>query len=130
MKLEGPGTTVSKSAEALFTSLIDVRNFKKLMPDNTSEFELQRGNKFMFALKGMPRITLQLAEKYPHEKIIYKAADSKFAFTLTININEMAPEQSEMRFVFQGKFNTMMTMMIKNPISNFLMTLSKNTVKL
>lgn len=130
MKIEGPKTTISKPAEEVFTMLTDVRNFRKLMPDNVAEFQVLGEDKFMFALEGMPQITLQCTQKYPHEKIIYNAADGKVPFILTLYINGVSQLRSEVQFIFQGEFNAMMGMMIKKPIGNFLKTLSKNTMKL
>ncbi len=130
MKLESPVTPVAKSREMVYTMLTEVRNFEKLMPDNVAKFEILGEEKFLFALKGMPEISLQLREKQPSEKIIYESADGKVQFTLTIHIHETAPEKSEVQFIFQGEFNAMMGMMIKNPIKNFIGVLSKNTVKL
>ena len=130
MTIESPVTTVAKTAEETFTLLSDVQNFRTLMPDNVAEFEVLDADTFMFALKGMPQITLRLREQYPSEKISYEAADGKVPFTLTVHIRETAARQSEVRFVFQGEFNAMMGMMIKGPITNFMGVLSANTVKL
>lgn len=130
MIIESPKTTISKSSEEVFTMLTDVRYFRTLMPDNIAEFEILGEGKFLFALKGMPQITLQLKEKYPSEKIVYEAANGKVPFTLTLYINETASVKSEVQFIFQAEFNAMMAMMIKTPISNFIGTLSKNMVKL
>ena len=40
MNLESPKVTVEKSAQYLFDSLSDVRNFEKLMPDTIAKFEV------------------------------------------------------------------------------------------
>jgi len=56
MKIESPKTTVPKPASEVFALLTDVRNFRKLMPENIAEFEVLDEYTFMFALKGMPQI--------------------------------------------------------------------------
>ena len=40
MNLESPKVTVAKSAQHIFDSLSDVKNFEKLMPDNIAKFEV------------------------------------------------------------------------------------------
>jgi hypothetical protein len=51
MNLESPKVTVEKSAQYLFDSLSDVRNFEKLMPDTIAKFEVTGDDSFIFGLK-------------------------------------------------------------------------------
>ncbi|MCX2679673.1 SRPBCC family protein [Galbibacter sp. EGI 63066] len=129
MKLETQKKTINKSAEELFDFLGDVKNFEKLMPENTSRFEVLEEDKFVFALKGMPEIELKVKEKYPHDKLVLGAANDKLPFTLTANIDSLESDKSEVNLVFEGEFNAMMGMMIKGPITNFINTLTENMGK-
>ena len=126
MKIEGPSTTVNKSSEELFGFLTDIKNFEKLMPENTSKFEVLDDTTFVFALKGMPEIVLRLKDNQPHTKVVLGAASDKLPFTLTGNIQERNADTCEAQLVFEGDFNPMMAMMIKGPITNFVEALSKN----
>ncbi len=54
MKLESPKVKVAKSAAYLFESLVDVKNFERLMPDTIAKFEVLDHESFIFGLKGMP----------------------------------------------------------------------------
>ena len=54
MNLESPKVSIDKSAHIVFDFLTDVKNFKPLMPENTSKFELIDDETFLFALSGMP----------------------------------------------------------------------------
>lgn len=130
MNLESQKVTVQKSPEYIFNELSQVKNFEKLMPENISKFEVLDENAFIFGLKGMPEIKLKLKEKTPNSQIILGAASDKLPFTLTANISEIAIETTEIQLLFDGEFNAMMAMMIKNPISKFIETLSENMVKL
>ncbi|MFK7000496.1 orotate phosphoribosyltransferase [Flavobacterium oreochromis] len=130
MNLESPKVTVSKSAEYIFNELSDVKNFEKLMPENTAKFEVIDENCFEFGLKGMPEIKLVKKESVPNSKIILGAASSKLPFTLTANINETAAESTDIQLIFDGEFNAMMAMMIKAPITKFIETLAQNMSKL
>ena len=130
MNLESSKVTVSKSAEYLFNALLDIKNFKKLMPENIAKFEVVDDNCFMFALSGMPEIKLVKKESHPNSKVVLGAASSKLPFTLTANIGEISENESSVKLDFEGEFNAMMAMMIKGPISKFIETLATNMNKL
>ena len=100
------------------------------MPENISKFEVLGEDKFVFALKGMPEIILKLKEQYPHDKIVFGAASDKLPFTLTANIDSVNDNESQVTLSFEGEFNAMMAMMVKNPITNFMGTLSGNLEKI
>jgi hypothetical protein len=130
MNLESPKVTVEKSAQYLFDSLSDVRNFEKLMPDTIAKFEVTGEDSFIFGLKGMPEIKLRMKEKNPSSQVILGAASEKLPFTLTGNITSLSDVSSEVQLSFDGDFNPMMAMMIKGPISKFIETLAANMHKL
>jgi len=126
MNLESNKVTVNKSALELCEFLSDVKNFEQLMPDNISKFEVIRDNAFVFALKGMPEIALELKETLPPNKVVLGAISDKLPFTLSAQIDEVSSSSSTAQLHFEGEFNAMMAMMIKGPISKFLETLSTN----
>ena len=130
MFIETPKTTVAKSQKETFDFLNDLANFEKLMPENIDKFEVLNENRFLFALKGMPEIVLEKKEQVPHNKLILGAASEKLPFTLTADIAIVENKNSEVFLSFSGEFNAMMAMMIKNPITNFINTLSSNLNKI
>ncbi len=126
MNLESQNVSINKSAQDTFNFLKEVKNFKSLMPDNISKFEVLENDKFLFALKGMPEIVLKLKEVNEPNLIVLGAAGGKLDFTLTGHITEIDTNQSDIKLVFSGEFNAMMAMMIKKPISSFIDTLASN----
>lgn len=130
MNLESPKVTIEKSAQYLFESLSNVRNFEKLMPDNISKFEVTGEDSFIFGLKGMPEIKLKMKDKNAPNQVVLGAASDKLPFTLTGNIHSLSESTAEVQLAFQGEFNPMMAMMIKGPISKFIETLASNMNKL
>jgi ribosome-associated toxin RatA of RatAB toxin-antitoxin module len=130
MNLESPKVTVEKSAQELFDSLSDVKNFEKLMPDNIAKFEVVENDSFIFGLKGMPEIQLKIQEKITPNKIVFVAASGKLPFTLNANIDSVSDSSSTVKLGFEGEFNAMMAMMVKGPISKFIETLANNMGKL
>ncbi|WGD35200.1 SRPBCC family protein [Olleya sp. YS] len=126
MRLESPKVTLDKSTEDTFNFLSDIKNFKSLMPENISKFEVLGEDKFLFALKGMPEIILKKKESTPNSQIVLGAAGGKIDFSLIANITQVDANKSEVQLVFEGEFNAMMAMMIKGPINKFIETLATN----
>ena len=126
MNLQSPKINVSKSPQAVFDFLGNIKNFEALMPENISKFEVLGEDKFLFALKGMPEIVLKKKEMTPNNKIVLGAAGGKIDFSLTGNITEVEANKSEVQLIFEGQFNAMMAMMIKGPINKFIETLATN----
>ncbi|RMA57848.1 SRPBCC family protein [Ulvibacter antarcticus] len=130
MKLNSNKVTVQKSGAELCEFLSDVKNFEQLMPESINKFELIRDNAFVFGLKGMPEIALEIKEVNSPNEVILGAISDKIPFTLTTKVDEIDDSSCKAEFLFDGQFNTMMSMMIKGPITKFIATLSENLGKL
>lgn len=130
MELKSKKVTVQKSANTLCEYLCDVVNFEQLMPENISKFEVIREDAFVFALKGMPEIALEVQEVVIPNKVVLGAISDKIPFRLESRITELSDSSSEVELIFSGDFNPMMSMMIKGPITKFLETLATNMEKL
>lgn len=126
MQLESPKKVVDQTPETIYAFLTDVKNYEKLMPENISKFEVLGPKRFVFALKGMPEIVLEIKETVPYNKVVLGSTSEKLPFLLTSTILELVEDSSEVQLLFEGEFNTMVTMMIKGPIQKFIDTLSTN----
>ena len=129
MNLESPKVSIYKSDQIVFDFLTDVKNFKPLMPENTSKFELIDDETFLFALSGMPEIVLKKKSLESPKTIVLGAAGGKLDFSLTAVIESISENESNVQLKFEGDFNAMMAMMIKGPISKFIETLAINIPK-
>ncbi len=125
MQLETQKIEIKKSKEEVYTFLGDLKNFEQLMPESIQKFEVD-GESFLFALSGMPEIRLVLKEKSPHSKIILGAASSKLDFSLITELETIDENTTAAQLFFDGKFNPMMAMMVKKPLTNFINALSDN----
>ena len=105
MNLTSKKVTVQKSANELCDFLCEVKNFEKLMPENISKFELIRENAFIFALKGMPEIALEVKEVRSPNKVILGAISDKLPFTLIGNISALNDQSASVELEFEGDFN-------------------------
>lgn len=125
MQLETSTITVFKSNQETFDYLTNLNNFEKLMPDNNESFEADE-NSFVFKLTGMPEVKLVLTKKTSYEEINFGAASTKLDFSLVIKLKSLSENSTSVQFFFDGKFNPMMAMMVKKPLTNFINTLSHN----
>ena len=130
MELNSKKVTVKNSAQELCDYLSDVKNFEQLMPDTISKFEVIREDAFIFALKGMPEIALEVKEIISPSRVTLGAISDKIPFTLIGNIEAIDNDSSCVELQFQGDFNPMMAMMVKKPLTNFIDTLTENIAKL
>ena len=130
MKLNSKKVVVKRSAHSLCEFLGDVKNFEQLMPESISKFEVIRENAFVFALKGMPEIALEVKEINAPNEVVLGAISDKLTFTLTTYIVHLDESTSDAEFLFLGEFNSMMAMMIKSPLTKFIETLAENLKKI
>mgnify|MGYP000078653658 FL=1 len=130
MNLKSKKVVVKKSAASLCEFLSNVQNFEHLMPESISKFEIIREDAFVFALKGMPEIALEVKEVNAPSSIVLGAISDKIPFTLEGNITAIDDANSEAELLFSGEFNSMMAMMVKGPITKFIETLAENLEKI
>ena len=129
MNIQGNSVVVAKSQKETFEFLTDLKNFEQLMPESIQKFEVD-GDSFIFGLKGMPEIRLVLKDTTAYSNITLGAASSKLDFELVTDIEEIDDKTCEVKLDFNGKFNMMMAMMVKKPLTSFIETLSDNIEKL
>lgn len=122
MKLESSKKTIDKSAKEVFDFLNDVKNIEKLMPENTSKFEMVGNDGFVFALTGMPEVAMKKIDSHSPDTLVLGSGGGKLEFKLNIHINGITENTSEAHMVFTGDFNAMIGMMVKGPISKLIDT--------
>jgi carbon monoxide dehydrogenase subunit G len=129
MNINGAKVSTHKSAQEMFEFLTQLENFEQLMPESIQKFVVE-GESFLFALKGMPEIRLVLKDKTEFSQVVLGAASSKLSFSLIADIEAVSDSSSEVELSFEGKFNPMMAMMVKKPLTSFINTLTENIAKL
>ena len=130
MKLISNISEIGVIKSVLFEKLCVIENYKKIMPENVSKFEIIDSNSFIFSIKGMPSIKLKFGEKIEYSKIILQSLDSKINFTITAFLNKIDSKNTSFQLEFNGDLNPMIQMMVKSPLQSFINDLSLNTLKL
>ena len=126
MKLISNISQINLIDKVLFDKLCLIENYKKIMPENVSKFEIIDEESFIFSIKGMPVIKLKISEKSMPLKIVLKSLDSKIDFSLTGFISKSDDQISSFHLEFDGNLNPMLQMMVKNPLQSFINDLSEN----
>ncbi len=130
MKLNSTVSNINISDNKLFEKLVIVENFKKIMPENISKFEIIDSETLIFSLKGMPPLKLRIGEKKAPYSIILNSSESKIIFSLTAQIKKTGDNSCSFELEFNGDLNPMIQMMVKSPLQSFINDLSINTSKL
>ena len=130
MNLESPKVTADKNQQEMFDFLTKVENYEQLMPESKEVFEVRDEKTFVFGLKGMPVIKLEIQKTIEPELVVLGSTSDKFDFTLKAHISALNENQSDVQMEFNGEFNAMMAMMVKGPLTKFINTLAENIGKL
>lgn len=115
----------SKNQEKAFEFLSDMNNYRQLMPDDTKSFEIhESGNGFAVQIGSLPKVGMKLKESTKPSQLVFESPSPNFEYYLKINIEPLDENSSEIQLDFDGKFNMMIEMMAKGPLTNFINTIS------
>jgi hypothetical protein len=130
MKLVSTISEIKINDSLLFEKLCIIENFKKIMPENVSKFEILDSDTFIFSLKGMPAIKLVIGEKKAPSLITLNSSESKISFSLKAELKKIDDDNCTFSIEFNGDLNPMIQMMVKTPLQSFINDLSANASSL
>ena len=130
MKLVSTISKIKINDSLLFEKLCIIENFKKIMPENVSKFEILDSDTFIFSLKGMPAIKLVIGEKKAPSLITLNSSESKISFSLKAELKKIDDNNCTFSIEFNGDLNPMIQMMVKTPLQSFINDLSANASSL
>jgi len=130
MKLVSTISEIKINDSLLFEKLCIIENFKKIMPENVSKFEILDSDSFIFSLKGMPAIKLVIGEKKAPSLITLNSSESKISFSLKAELKKIDDDNCTFSIEFNGDLNPMIQMMVKTPLQSFINDLSANASSL
>ncbi len=130
MKLVSTISKIKINDSLLFEKLCIIENFKKIMPENVSKFEILDSDTFIFSLKGMPAIKLVIIEKKAPSSITLNSSESKISFSLKAELKKIDDDNCTFSIEFNGDLNPMIQMMVKTPLQSFINDLSANASSL
>jgi hypothetical protein len=130
MKLVSTISEIKINDNLLFEKLCIIENFKKIMPENVSKFEILDADTFIFSIKGMPAIKLVIGEKKAPSLITLNSSESKINFSLKAELKKIDDDNCTFSIEFNGDLNPMVQMMVKTPLQSFINDLSTNASNL
>lgn len=121
----------SKNQQEAYTFLLDMKNYEQLMPEDTKSFEIHESGKgFTVGVGALPKVGMRLKETVEPSTIIFESPAPAFEYTLTISIDAVDDNSSDVSLDFKGNFNMMIEMMAKKPLTSFIETISENLGKI
>ena len=116
------------SSLKIYDFIINIDNYKTILGDEINDFEKLSVNEFKIKIGSMPKISLELVENRPSSSVKLLSNDSNLNFQICITVDSVDKNSSVVYVKFEGKFSTMIEMMIKNPLEKFINSL-KNKVE-
>ena len=118
-KIESNKVEIKKSSEEIYFQISDFNYFKKIIPSNLDNIKILNDSICEFKIEGMPKISLIISEKNPHDFVSMKNHEGKLNFKLNFYINKIE-NYSTLKIIFEAELNIMMKMMVEKPLKNFL----------
>ncbi|MFA6923628.1 MAG: hypothetical protein WC223_05180 [Bacteroidales bacterium] len=129
-KIESQKTLINNSSEKIYNFLSDFNNFFKLMPEQVINWKSDE-NECSFTIKGMVDIKMQIAEKIPYSKIVYKSAKGfTLDFNLICEIEKIDETKCNAKLHFEAELSQVLKMMVETPLKNFVGILIKKLKEL
>ena len=108
------------SSNEIYDYVIKIDNYEAILGDEIRNFEKLNENQFKIKIGSMPNICLELVEDNINSSVKLISNDSNLNFKILISINSIDENSSVVNVKFDGKFSSMIEMMIKNPLEKFI----------
>ena len=116
------------SSNEIYDYVIKIDNYEAILGNEIRNFEKLNENQFKIKIGSMPNICLELVEDNVNSCVKLISNDSNLNFKILISINSIDENSSVVNVKFDGKFSSMIEMMIKNPLEKFIDSL-KNKIE-
>lgn len=128
MKIVTNKETIKASQEVIYNFLVDMHNFKELLPQEKISDWTGNVDSCSFKIKNMGTIELKKVACTPHS-LIYLDSFGKTPFKFTLNIFLSDKNNDTIAHLeFEGDINPFMKMMIEKPLTEFFNGLVKKLI--
>ena len=128
MEINKESKEIPYSSEKIYTYIIDINNYENILKNEIKSFDKISENEFKIKIGSMPGIKLILEKNLTDEYVKLISNDSNFNFSIIIYVNQISEKSSKVTVKFIGSFSSMIEMMIKKPLENFIESL-KNKIE-
>lgn len=128
MEINKESKEIPYSSEKIYTYIIDINNYENILKNEIKSFDKISENEFKIKIGSMPGIKLILEKNLKDENVKLISNDSNFNFSIIIYVNQISEKSSKVTVKFIGSFSSMIEMMIRKPLENFIESL-KNKIE-
>jgi len=128
MEINKESKEIPYSSEKIYTYIIDINNYENILKNEINSFDKISENEFKIKIGSMPGIKLILEKNLTDEYVKLISDDSNFNFSIIIYVNQISEKSSKVTVKFIGSFSSMIEMMIRKPLENFIESL-KNKIE-
>ena len=128
MEINKESKEIPYSSEKIYTYIIDINNYENILKNEIKSFDKISENEFKIKIGSMPGIKLILEKNLTDEYVKLISNDSNFNFFIIIYVNQISEKSSKVTVKFIGSFSSMIEMMIRKPLENFIESL-KNKIE-
>ena len=123
MEINKESKEIPYSSEKIYTYIIDINNYENILKNEIKSFDKISENEFKIKIGSMPGIKLILEKNLTDEYVKLISNDSNFNFSIIIYVNQISEKSSKVNVKFIGSFSSMIEMMIRKPLENFIESL-------
>ncbi len=128
MEINKESKEIPYSSKKIYTYIIDINNYENILKNEIKSFDKISENEFKIKIGSMPGIKLILEKNLTDEYVKLISNDSNFNFSIIIYVNQISEKSSKVTVKFIGSFSSMIEMMIRKPLENFIESL-KNKIE-
>tara|TARA_E500000331_G_scaffold47123_1_gene39854 strand:+ start:2192 stop:2590 length:399 start_codon:yes stop_codon:yes gene_type:complete len=128
MEINKESKEIPYSSKKIYTYIIDINNYENILKNEIKSFNKISENEFKIKIGSMPGIKLILEKNLTDEYVKLISNDSNFNFSIIIYVNQISEKSSKVTVKFIGSFSSMIEMMIRKPLENFIESL-KNKIE-
>jgi carbon monoxide dehydrogenase subunit G len=120
LKIESKIGQIPQKDEKIYNFLSDFNHFNHFIPaDKVKNWEATTDT-CKFKLEGLGDIGFKIVEKEPFKLIKVAAFDSKFDFTLWIQLKAIAEDDTRIKISLDAALNPFIQAFAKKPLQDFL----------
>lgn len=129
MKINSEIIKIHKPINEVFARLSNMENYSEYVPEGAVFKLREERDGFSIQLGAMPEVGLKLAEKQEPDWVHFTSPSENFAYDMRVELTGISENETDVSVLFEGKFNPMIEMMAKKPLTKFIETLAGNIEK-
>lgn len=124
MKITRETEGLENNISSLSNFFKEIKNFEKIFAEDVASFEVLNENIFRIKIGSFPIISLT-HKRINRDSFSLKSKSGNFDFEILINLSEINMTSTKCQIIFNGNFSTMIEMMAKKPLENFLTNITR-----